>query len=322
MSQFPQHVERFAVERLLGRGGMGTVYLARDRRLDRQVAVKVLHDKDLANDDKRARFMREARTAASVRHQNVATIYEVGETDEGAPFIVMEYCAGETLSQRLKRRPIEAGEFLVLARQLAAGIAAAHDSGIVHRDLKSANIMIEPTGLLKILDFGLAKPVRRELDRNATIETSSGRFFGTLHYLAPEQTRGQAADARSDLFSLGVVMYQMATGHLPFNAEAPLVVLEKIRDAEPEPFVPLDPAFPLQAAKIIGKLLQKDPDQRYQSARELLEDLEKIDSPPSRFTASMTQRTRSSLGRTIGRPSWVRLVIILAAFAIGGTAIW
>ncbi len=322
MSQFPQHVERFAVEKILGRGGMGTVYLARDRRLDRQVAVKVLHDKDLANEDKLARFMREARTAASVRHQNVATIYEVGETDEGAPFIVMEYCAGETLSQRLKRRPIEAGEFLVLARQLAAGIAAAHDSGIVHRDLKPANVMIEPTGLLKVLDFGLAKPVRRELDRNATIETSSGRFFGTLHYLAPEQTRGQAADARSDLFSLGVVFYQMATGHLPFNAEAPLVVLEKIRDTEPEPFVPLDPAFPLQAAKIIGKLLQKDPDQRYQSAMELLEDLEKIDSPTARFSASMTQRTRTSLGRTIGRPSWLRLVVILVAFAAGGTAIW
>src|SRR5258708_28449222 len=305
MSEFPQHVERFDVERVLGRGGMGSVYLVRDRGLDREVAVKVLHDKDLDNDDKRARFLREARTAASVRHQNVATIYEVGETDEGAPFIVMEYCAGETLSQRLRRRAIEAGEFLALARQLAAGIAAAHDSAIVHRDLKSANIMIEPTGLLKILDFGLAKPVRRELDRNATIETSSGRFFGTLHYLAPEQTRGQAADARSDLFSLGVVFYQMATGHLPFNAEAPLVVLAKIRDVEPEPFVPLDPAFPLAAAKIVGKLLKKDPGQRYHSAMELLDHLEPVDSPTSRFSASLTQRTRTSLGRTIARPSWV-----------------
>src|SRR5258707_5592714 len=181
MSEFPQQVERFDVERVLGRGGMGTVYLARDRRLDRQVAVKVLHDKDLDNPEKRARFLREARTAASVRHQNVATIYEVGQTDEGAPFIVMEYCAGETLSQRVKRRPIEAGEFLVIARQLASGIAAAHESGIVHRDLKTANIMIEPTRLLKILEFGLAKPVRRELDRHAPIETSSGPLFGTLH---------------------------------------------------------------------------------------------------------------------------------------------
>src|SRR5258708_26010032 len=185
--------------------------------------------------------MREARTAASVRHQNVATIYDVGETAEGAPVIVMEYCAGETLSQRLRRRAIEGGEFLAIARQLAAGIAAAHSSGVIHRDLKAANVIIEPTGLAKILDFGLAKPVRRELDRNSTIETASGRFFGTLHYLSPEQSRGQAADTRTDLFSLGLVLYQMATGHLPFNADAPLMVLEKIPDAQPGPCVTLDP---------------------------------------------------------------------------------
>src|SRR5438045_6619647 len=149
VSEFPQAFERFSVDRVLGKGGMGAVYLARDKRLDRQVAVKVLHDQDLANDEKRSRFMREARSAASIRHQNVATIYEVGETDEGAPFIVMEYCAGETLSQRLRRRPIEAHEFLVLARQLAAGIAAAHDRGIGHRDLTTANLIIEPTCLAK-----------------------------------------------------------------------------------------------------------------------------------------------------------------------------
>jgi serine/threonine-protein kinase len=328
VSEFPQSVERFAVERILGRGGMGTVYLARDRRLDRQVAVKVLHDKDLGDAEKRARFLREARTAASVRHPNVATIYEVGETDQGAPFIVMEYIAGETLSQRIRRRPMEAGEFLVLARQLAAGTAAAHQSGIIHRDLKSANVMIEPTGLLKILDFGLAKPVRRELDRNATIETSSGKFFGTLHFLSPEQARGQAADARSDLFSLGVMLYQMATGHLPFNAEAPLVVLEKIRDAEPEPFVPLDPAFPTSAGKVIGRLLRKEPDQRYQTAQELLEDLDQIDSPTTKFAASLTHRTsrntlgRNTLGRTIRKPSWIRVAILVAAMAVLVSALW
>lgn len=298
---------------------MGAVYLARDMRLDRQVAVKVLHDQDLENEEKRARFLREARSAASIRHQNVATIYEVGETDEGAPFIVMEYCAGETLAQRLRRRPIEAHEFLVLARQLAAGVAAAHDAGIVHRDLKSANIIIEPTGLLKILDFGLAKPVRRELEQTAWETSSSGRFFGTLHYIAPEQASGQPADARTDLFSLGVILYQMATGHLPFNGDAPLLVLEKIRDAEPEPFVPVDPAFPAAAPKVIGRLLRKDPAQRYQSAHELLRELEEIEAPTARFSASMT---RSTIGRTIPRPSWLRMVIVAAALVIVGIAVW
>src|SRR5713226_4863501 len=139
MSDLPQSVDRFQIVRILGKGGMGTVYLARDARLDRYVALKILHSEDLAADERRARFLREARTSASVRHPNVATIYEVGETGEGVPFIVMEYCEGETLAQRLRRRPVEAAEFLAIARQIAAGVAAAHDGGIVHRDLKSAN---------------------------------------------------------------------------------------------------------------------------------------------------------------------------------------
>jgi len=209
VSDLPQSVDRFDVVRILGKGGMGTVYLARDQRLDRLVAIKVLHTEDLAAEDRRARFLREARTAAAIRHANVATIYEVGETAEGVPFIVMEYCEGETLSQRMRRRPIEAGEFLSIARQIAAGAAAAHEGGIVHRDLKSANIMIEPTGLVKILDFGLAKTLPTELTRSR--ESSASRMFGTLHYLAPEQTRGIPADARSDLFSIGIIFFQMAT---------------------------------------------------------------------------------------------------------------
>src|SRR5947209_10414674 len=248
VSDLPQSVDRFDVVRILGKGGMGTVYLARDQRLDRLVAIKVLHAEDLAAEDRRARFLREARTAAAIRHPNVATIYEVGETGDGVPFIVMEYCEGETLSQRMRRRPIEAGEFLSIARQIAAGAAAAHEGGIVHRDLKSANIMIEPTGLVKILDFGLAKTLPTEFTTHS-IDTTTGQLFGTLHYLSPEQARGQPADERSDLFSIGVVFYQMATGRLPFNAEAPLMVLEKIRDAEPEPFVPLDASLPPAAAK-------------------------------------------------------------------------
>ncbi len=302
----------FEIIRVLGKGGMGTVYLARDQRLGRLVALKVLNASDLAYDDRRARFLREARSAAAVRHQNVATIYEVGEEDT-TPFIVMEYCEGETLSQRVRRRALESGEFLSIARQIAAGVAAAHDKGILHRDIKSANIIVEPNGLAKILDFGLAKSIPRALTDpglERTFESSTGHFFGTLHFISPEQARGQNADIRSDLFSVGVVLYHMAAGHLPFNADAPLLVLERIRDGEPEPFVPIDPSFPPAAAKIISKLLQKNPEDRYQSARDLLSDLEEIDTP----TVRMTQTTsRTSLGRTIRRPKWVSVAVTVAA---------
>src|ERR1051326_5689163 len=223
MPDLPHSLDRFEIVRILGKGGMGSVYLARDQRLGRQVALKVLNSEDLASDERRARFLREAKTAAAIRHQNVATIYEVGETDDGLPFLVMEYCEGETLAQRLRRRPVDAGEFLAIARQIAAGLAAAHDNGVIHRDIKTANIMIEPTGLVKILDFGLAKLLPRE-GIARSFESTSGHFFGTLHYLSPEQTRGETSDERSDLFSAGVVMYQidrkstrLNSSHIPLS---------------------------------------------------------------------------------------------------------
>ena len=321
MSDLPQTFDRFQIVRVLGKGGMGTVYLGRDNRLDRSVALKVLNATELGRDDRRARFLREARASAAIRHQNVATIYEVDQTDDGVPYIVMEYCEGETLGQRIRRRPLDAGEFLNIARQLAAGVAAAHDSGIVHRDIKSANVIIEPSGQVKILDFGLARLLQREMSADKpTFESTSGHFFGTLHYVSPEQAFGRPADERSDLFSLGVVFYQMATGQLPFNADAPLTVLQKIRQAEPEPFVPLDPKFPPTAAKVIGRLLQKDPGARYQNARELLADLEEIDTPTVRIRD--ITGTRSLIGRTVARPHWMRLAVIIAAFILGGAGIW
>jgi serine/threonine protein kinase/tetratricopeptide (TPR) repeat protein len=302
----------FEIVRILGKGGMGTVYLARDQRLGRLVALKVLNASEL-NDDRKARFLREAKSAASIRHQNVATIYEVDETAEGVPFIVMEYCEGETLSQRIRRRALDAMEFLAIARQIAAGLAAAHDKNIIHRDIKSANIIVEHNGLAKILDFGLAKSLPRSVTDpglEQTYESATGHFFGTLHFISPEQAHGHDADVRSDLFSVGVVLYHMATGHLPFNADAPLMVLEKVRDGEPEPFVPVDPSFPAAAARIISRLLQKDPGSRYQSARDLHADLEEIDTP----TVRMTQTTsRTALGRTLPRPKWIRVAITVAA---------
>jgi len=316
MTEVPQSFDRFEVLRVLGKGGMGTVFLARDPRLDRPVALKVLHPEDVGTDERRARFLREARTAAAIRHPNVATIYEVGEAG-GAPFIVMEYCEGETLSQRLHRRPLETAEFLSVAKQIAAGLAAAHEGGIVHRDLKAANIILEPTGQVKILDFGLAKALHREVP--VAVDSHTGEFFGTLHYISPEQARGLPADERSDLFSLGVVFYQMAAGQLPFNADAPLMVLEKIRDTEPEPFVPLDSSFPPAAAKIIGRLLQKDPDKRYQKARDVANDLEELNTVTARHSISSA---RSMIGRTRKRSNWIRLAVIAVSAIVITLAIY
>jgi serine/threonine protein kinase/tetratricopeptide (TPR) repeat protein len=317
MTDVPQSFDRFEVIRVLGKGGMGTVYLARDSRLGRNVALKVLRTDELTADDRRVRFTREARSAAAIRHPNVATIYEVGDSG-GAPYIVMEYCEGETLAQRINRRPLEAAEFLSVARQIAAGVAAAHDGGIVHRDLKSANIVIEPSGQVKILDFGLAKALHRDVAA-MSIETTTGQLFGTLHYISPEQARGQPADERSDLFSLGIVFYQMASGQLPFNADAPLLVLEKIRDSEPEPFVPLDSQFPPAAARIIGKLLQKEPKDRYQNAHDLLADLEVLVTPTARHTSS---HSRSIIGRTVHRQWAPRVLVASIAMVLIAAAIY
>jgi len=317
MTDLPESLDRFEIVRILGRGGMGTVYLARDQRLGRQVALKVLHSEQLASEDKRTRFLREARAVAAVRHQNVATIYEVDETDQGVPFLVMEYCEGETLSQRMRRRPLDSGEFLSIARQIAAGVAAAHDNGIVHRDIKSANIIIEPTGLVKILDFGLAKLVNRDV--TASRDSTTGQLFGTLHYIAPEQARGAQADERSDLFSMGVVLYQMASGQLPFSGDAPLAILAKIREAEPEPFIPIDPALPAPIFRIISRLLQKDPKDRYQSARELQQDLDDIDTPTVQITTSTTRTML--LRRTMRRPHTLQIAVVIVALAIFISAI-
>jgi serine/threonine protein kinase/tetratricopeptide (TPR) repeat protein len=317
MPELPQSFDRFTILRILGRGGMGTVYLARDERLGREVALKVLSGSELPSEEQRARFLREARTAAAIRHPNVATIYEVDEAADGTPFIAMEYCEGDTLTQRLHRKPVDAAAFVRIARQIAAGLAAAHRTGVIHRDIKSANIILESDGVVKILDFGLAKMLPLESAHShgdkPSFETTSGHFFGTLHYIAPEQARGLTADARSDLFAVGVVLYEMACGRLPFNADAPLGVLERIRDSEPESFQPLDPAFPPQAGPIIGKLLQKKPDDRYLSADLLLDDLNRIPTPELTSTLPFG---RSSLGRTIQRAHPFRLAGIIIGLVL------
>jgi serine/threonine protein kinase/tetratricopeptide (TPR) repeat protein len=272
---------------------MGTVFLAFDTLLNRQVALKVLNETGIPGDDRKGRFLREAQAAAQIRHPNVATIYEVGESAEGRPFIAMEFCEGLPLSQVIRQEPIDAARFVKIAGQIALGLAAAHRNGVTHRDIKSANIMLESGDSVKILDFGLAK--MDEVASDAATHTSpSGGFFGTLPYLSPEQARGEAADQKSDLFSLGVVFYEMATGVLPFDGETALSLLERIRSAEPREFVPIDPQFPRAGIEIISALLQKRAVDRPPSAEavvHLLADLEVSYYETSKLSRSMATTT-------------------------------
>lgn len=288
------------------------VYLARDEVLGRDVALKVLSEYDLPTEERRSRFLREARAAAAVRHPNVATIYEIGESADGHPFIAMEYCEGETLSRLLQRGAMELGSYLAIAEQMAAGLAAAHRKGVIHRDIKSSNIIVEPGGAVKILDFGLAKlqdPGQLEPSKAST----AGNFFGTVPYLSPEQARGSSADSRSDLFSLGIVLFEMATGQMPFVAESPLGVLERIRTDDPEPFVPLDPAMPESVRDVISRLLQKDPNNRYHSADDLEGDLTNLRREIATATLPASTVRKTSTFRTRGRSERGRRVLLMSA---------
>lgn len=295
---------------------MGVVYLARDDRLGREVALKVLDIYDAPDAEQKSRFLREARAAAAIRHPNVATIYEVGETPQGLPFLAMEYCEGETLAQLVRRGPLDGDRLLSIARQIADGIAAAHRNGIVHRDIKSANIVLQGDGTVKILDFGLAKRFDASVSASATARFSSSgsSFFGTLPYISPEQANGAQADQRSDLFSVGVVLYELATGNLPFDDDSPIMLLEKIRDAEPRPFAPSDPKFPPALSDAISRLLQKDPADRFQRAEELAEALQTVEVEGRQSAPPTHRATMTRFGRTVHRR---RKRSFLAAIAAG-----
>lgn len=321
----PETFDPYRVVRILGKGGMGIVYLADDDVLGRMVALKVLTPVEDGVPDRNARFVREARAAAQIRHPNVATIYEVGESSAGRPFIAMEYCEGEPLSQLVRREPLSTERFIGIGRQVAAALAAAHQNGVIHRDVKSANVIVEPGDVVKVLDFGLAKIEASPTSTVDPTETTTGSFFGTLPYLSPEQARGLQADARSDLFALGVVLFEMATGVLPFEADSALALLEKIRSNEPRPFVPLDPEFPRGAAAIVSRLLQKNPSDRFQTAQEVLEAFASIEDQfltTARHSKALTPS--SGLKRTIrtgerSARNWLILALALAIVVTVGT---
>jgi serine/threonine protein kinase len=272
-------IGRYEIRSKIGAGGMGEVFLATDSKLDRHIALKILPN-DVANDAERMRrFVQEAKAASALNHPNIITIHEIGETDN-THFIATEYIEGETLHKRLKSEPMSLKSLIDVAIQIGGALQAAHKAGIVHRDVKPENVMIRPDGLVKILDFGIAKltekkahSIGEEAATAIAAGTSPGMLIGTANYMSPEQARGRDIDARSDLFSFGVVLYEMIAGRQPFEGDNALDVIGSILNKNPAPMRELVSEVQPEIDSIINKLLRKDREERYQTAKDLLIDL-------------------------------------------------
>src|SRR6476619_5815238 len=292
-----RNISHYHITSQLGEGGMGVVYEAEDTNLGRHVALKFLTPALAGDENLLQRFQREARAASALNHPNICTIHGI-EQHDSQHFIVRELLDGELLGERIKRGPLDIESLLTLGSQIVDALESAHSKGIVHRDLKPANIFVTSRGAAKILDFGLAKidkADRLAMAHKADSElatavrpkdlTEAGSTLGTVSYMSPEQARGQVTDARTDLFSFGTVLYQMATGVLPFQGETSAIVFDSILNRDPAPVNQVIPSLPAEFGRIIGQALEKDRDLRYQSATDLKTALKRLkrdlDSSPS-----------------------------------------
>ena len=295
----------------IGRGGMGLVYKAEDLQLQRCVALKFLPPHLMDSTELRERFLIEARAAAALSHPNVCVIHEVGESEE-RPYIAMEYIEGETLRDKIKQGLLKPEQALDYAVQVAAGLGEAHGKGIIHRDIKSANIMVTEKGQAKLMDFGLARVP------GGALVTKEGMTLGTIAYMSPEQARGEKVDHRTDIWSFGVVLYEMFSGQLPFGGDHDQAVVYSILNEPPRPLTALRPDIPLTLGNVVSKALEKNPDERYQNMEELLADLKSIAGglEPKGIGASLRRAKLLKRRRVILAAGSAGLFVIAAVAAL------